>query len=40
MHEAEAGSINGIISVRALNGVEEWGKSDHCRVVIDVAEGV
>ena len=24
------------ISVRAMNGVEEWGPSDHCRIVIDV----
>ena len=27
------------LSVRALNEVEEWGSSDHCRVVIDVGEG-
>ena len=27
------------INVRALNEVEEWGSSDHCRVVIDVGEG-
>lgn len=26
------------ISVRALNGVDEWGASDHCRVVIEVAD--
>lgn len=25
------------VQVRALNGVEEWGPSDHCRVEIDVA---
>ena len=24
------------ISVRAMNGVDEWGPSDHCRIVIDV----
>ena len=27
------------INVRALNEVEEWGSSDHCRVLIDVGEG-
>ena len=27
------------ITVRALNGVEEWGASDHCRVLIEVKEG-
>ena len=26
------------LTVRALNGVEEWGASDHCRVLIEVAE--
>lgn len=26
------------ISVRAMNGVDEWGPSDHCRVVIEVAD--
>lgn len=25
------------VHVRALNGAEEWGPSDHCRVVIDLA---
>ena len=25
------------IEVRALNGVDEWGSSDHCRLVIEVA---
>ena len=25
------------VSVRALNGVEEWGASDHCRLLIEVA---
>ena len=24
------------INVRALNGVEEWGPSDHCRIVIEI----
>lgn len=24
------------VRVRAMNGVEEWGPSDHCRVIIDV----
>lgn len=27
------------VKVRALNEVDEWGSSDHCRVVIDVGEG-
>ena len=27
------------VKVRALNGVEEWGSSDHCRVLIDIADG-
>jgi hypothetical protein len=26
------------VSVRALNGVEEWGRSDHCRVVVELGE--
>jgi exonuclease III len=26
------------VSVRAINEIEEWGPSDHCRVVIDVAQ--
>lgn len=30
-------AIAGRVHVRALNGVEEWGPSDHCRVLIDVA---
>ncbi len=25
------------ISVRALNGVDEWGSSDHCRLIIEVS---
>ena len=27
------------VKVRALNEVDEWGPSDHCRVLIDVGEG-
>ena len=27
------------VKVRALNGVEEWGASDHCRLLIEVATG-
>ncbi len=27
------------VTVRALNGVAEWGSSDHCRLLIDVASG-
>ena len=27
------------VEVRALNGVEEWGASDHCRLLINVADG-
>ena len=27
------------VKVRALNGVEEWGASDHCRLLIDVGDG-
>lgn len=29
-------SIADRITVKALNGIGEWGTSDHCRVVIDV----
>ena len=25
------------VKVRAMNGVEEWGPSDHCRIVIEVS---
>ena len=25
------------VTVRALNAVEEWGASDHCRLVIEIA---
>ena len=31
-------SIAHRITVRALNGVDEWGPSDHCRLLIEVAE--
>ena len=27
------------VKVRALNGVDEWGRSDHCRLLIEVAAG-
>ena len=27
------------VSVRALNGIDEWGASDHCRLLIEVGEG-
>ena len=27
------------VTVRAMNGVEEWGASDHCRLLIKVADG-
>ena len=27
------------ITVRAMNGVEEWGASDHCRLLIEIADG-
>jgi hypothetical protein len=29
-------SIAHRVKVSALNGVEEWGPSDHCRIQIDV----
>jgi exonuclease III len=29
-------SLADSVSVRALNEPDEWGPSDHCRVVIDV----
>ena len=25
------------VNVRAMNGVDEWGASDHCRLLIEVA---
>ena len=27
------------VSVRALNGIDEWGPSDHCRLLIEVGHG-
>ncbi|MYE02669.1 MAG: endonuclease/exonuclease/phosphatase family protein [Alphaproteobacteria bacterium] len=27
------------VKVRALNGIDEWGPSDHCRLLIEVATG-
>ena len=27
------------VSVRALNGIDEWGPSDHCRLLIEVGNG-
>ena len=27
------------VSVRAMNGIEEWGPSDHCRLAIEVSGG-
>ena len=27
------------ITVRAMNGIEEWGASDHCRLLIEIAGG-
>lgn len=26
------------LTVRALNGVEEWGSSDHCRILIEISD--
>ena len=28
------------ITVRAMNSVEEWGASDHCRLLIKIADGI
>ena len=25
------------VKVRAMNGVDEWGASDHCRLLIEIA---
>ena len=25
------------VKVQAMNGVEEWGASDHCRLLIDIS---
>ena len=30
-------SIADRVTTKAMTGVDEWGVSDHCRVVIDVA---
>ena len=27
------------VEVRAVNGVDEWGASDHCRLLIEVGSG-
>ncbi|MYK30341.1 MAG: endonuclease/exonuclease/phosphatase family protein [Boseongicola sp. SB0670_bin_30] len=27
------------VTTRALNGIDEWGSSDHCRILIEVATG-
>ena len=29
--------FNEAITVRAMNGIEEWGASDHCRLLIEIA---
>jgi hypothetical protein len=29
-------SIADRVMVKALNGIEEWGPSDHCRILINV----
>ena len=34
---ASQGFHNGI-EVRAMNGADEWGPSDHCRIIIDVSD--
>ena len=31
-----SGGFHETVTVRALNGVEEWGPSDHCRLLIEV----
>ena len=28
------------VKVRAMNGIEEWGASDHCRLLIEIADDV
>ena len=28
-----------LLTVRALNGLDEWGPSDHCRIAIELAPG-
>ena len=32
----EVGGMVDAVRVRALNAPDEWGPSDHCRMVIDV----
>ncbi len=27
------------VTVRAMNSVDEWGASDHCRLLIEIADG-
>ena len=27
------------IKVRAMNGIDEWGASDHCRLLIEITDG-
>lgn len=34
-----SGGFHERIRVRALNGVDEWGSSDHCRLLIEIAAG-
>lgn len=34
---ASRGFHEKVVSVRAMNGVEEWGPSDHCRLMIEVS---
>ena len=31
-------SIADSLTVRALNGRDEWGPSDHCRIAIDLSD--
>ena len=33
-------SIADFLTVRALNGEDEWGPSDHCRVLVEIDEAV
>ncbi len=34
-----AGDVHLIFWVSALNGVDEWGSNDHCRLLIEVGAG-
>ncbi len=34
-----AGDLNMIYRANALNGIDEWGSSDHCRPLIEVDAG-